>query len=49
MDWESFTAIYETQESLIRLKSLLMHFNYGYNAPGKSIKIIQMAPTDDFR
>lgn len=49
MDWESFTAIYENPESLIRLKDLLMHFDYGYNGPGKSIKIIQMAPTDDFR
>lgn len=49
MDWESFTAIYENPDGLIRLKDLLMHFKYGYNAPGKSIKIIQMPPTDDFR
>jgi hypothetical protein len=49
MDWESFTAIYQSPESLIRLKALLMHFDYGQKAPGKSIKIIQIPPTDDFR
>ncbi|KAL4107889.1 hypothetical protein QTP88_018164 [Uroleucon formosanum] len=49
MDWNSFTAIYESPESLIRLKALLMHFDYGYKAPGKSIKIVQIPPTDDFR
>lgn len=49
MDWESFTIIYESPVSLIRLKDLLMHFDYGQKAPGKSIKIIQMSPADDFR
>lgn len=49
MDWNSFTAIYESPESLIRLKALLMHFDYGHKAPGKSIKIVQIPPTDDFR
>ncbi|CAI6360403.1 unnamed protein product [Macrosiphum euphorbiae] len=49
MDWDSFTAIYESPESLIRLKALLMHFDYGHKAPGKSIKIVQIPPTDDFR
>jgi len=49
MDWESFTVVYESPKSLIRLKHLLMHFDYGYNAPGKSVKIIEVSPADDFR
>lgn len=49
MDWESFTAIYESPESLIRLKALLMHYNYGHSGPGKNVKIIQMLPKEDFR
>ncbi|XP_025422232.1 glutamate receptor ionotropic, kainate 2-like isoform X3 [Sipha flava] len=49
MDWESFTVIYESPMSLIRLKDLLMHFDYGQRAPGKAIRIIQMSPVEDFR
>lgn len=49
MDWESFTAIYESPESLIRIKALLMHFNYGHSDPTKAVKIIQMSPEADFR
>lgn len=49
MDWDSFTVIYENLESLIRLKELLMHFDYGRRGPGKTVKIIQIPPSGDFR